>query len=373
MKVVVAASQSGGHINPGIAIANKIKEENPDADITFIGTKRGLENDLVPRAGYKLETIEAYGIERHLSFENIKKMFKTLKGYGTAKKLIKKINPDIVIGTGGFICGPVLLAASKKHIPTMLHESNAFPGVTVKMLAKYVDTILIGFEDARKKIHHAKNIVLTGTPTKFKNVNLLDEEKKEIRIEKGLDPNKTLILAFGGSQGAKPINEALTGIVEKKLNKDYQILWSAGPSQYDVFKEKLKENNIDIEKLENVKVVPYIYDMEKVMQASDLIVCRSGAMTITEVSIAGKPAIFVPLSFAAENHQEYNAKVLADIGAAKIIHDNEINGESLNKLIEETIQDKNKLIEMGKNATQIVMQNVEDKIYDEFKKLLNKR
>ena len=372
MKVVVAASQSGGHINPGIAIANKIKEENPDAEITFIGTKRGMENDLVPRAGYKLETIEAYGIERHISIENIKKMFKTLKGYGTAKKLIKKIAPDIVIGTGGFICGPVLLAASKKHIPTMLHESNAFPGVTVKMLAKNVDTILIGFEDARKKIQHAKNIVLTGNPTKFKNVNLTEEDKKEIRKEKGLDQDKTLILAFGGSQGAKPINEALTEIAQKKLNKNYQILWSAGPGQYDVFKEKLKKNNIDIEKLKNVKVVPYIYDMEKVMQTADLIVCRSGAMTITEVSIAGKPAIFVPLSFAAENHQEYNARVLADKGAAKIIHDNEINGESLNKLIEETIKDKEELKKMGEKATQIVMENVEDKIYEEVKKLLNK-
>ena len=336
MKVIIAASQTGGHINPGIAIANKIKEENKDAEIIFIGTKRGLENDLVPRAGYKLRTIEAYGIVRKISIDNFKKMLKTLKGYGEAKKILKEEKPDIVIGTGGFICGPVLLAAAKQKIPTMLHESNAFPGVTVKLLAKKVDTILIGFEDARAKIHDAKNIVLTGTPTKFKEIQYSDKEKEEFLKENKLQKYKTLILVFGGSQGARPIN-------------------------------------IDITQIENVNVVPYIYDMQRAMAVADLIVCRSGAMTITEVSISGRPAIFVPLSFAAENHQEYNAKVLVNEGAAKIIHDNEINGESLNKMIEETISDKEKLKEMGNNAKKIVMKDVEDKIYKEVEKLINKR
>ena len=384
MKVIIAASQTGGHINPGIAIANKIKQENPDAVIKFIGTKRGLENDLVPRAGYELRTIEAYGIVRKISIDNIKKMIKTLKvGYrvksvrGTqfrqwAKKILKEEKPDIVIGTGGFICGPVLLSASKQKIPTMLHESNAFPGVTVKLLAKKVDTILIGFEDAREKIHDAKNIVLTGTPTKFKEVEYNENEKDEFLKENKLNKNQTLILVFGGSQGARPINNALEEIIEKKLNTNYQILWSVGKSQYDIIKENLAKKDIDIEKIENVKVVPYIYDMQKAMSVADLIVCRSGAMTITEVSISGRPAIFVPLSFAAENHQEYNAKVLVKENAAKIIHDNEINGEALNNLINETIKDKEKLKEMGNNARKIVMKDVENKIYNEVKRLVNK-
>ena len=193
MKVIIAASQTGGHINPGIAIANKIKEENKDAEIIFIGTKRGLENDLVPRAGYKLRTIEAYGIVRKISIDNFKKMLKTLKGYGEAKKILKEEKPDIVIGTGGFICGPVLLAAAKQKIPTMLHESNAFPGVTVKLLAKKVDTILIGFEDARAKIHDAKNIVLTGTPTKFKEIQYSDKEKEEFLKENGFESKEDFI------------------------------------------------------------------------------------------------------------------------------------------------------------------------------------
>ena len=149
MNVIIAAAGTGGHINPGIAIANKIKEENKDAKITFIGTIRGLENDLVPRAGYNLETIEAYGINRNISLQNFKNMFKTLKSYGEAKKIVKKLKPDIVIGTGGYICGPVILAAKKQKIPTMLHESNAFPGKAVTMLSKKVDTILVSFEDAK--------------------------------------------------------------------------------------------------------------------------------------------------------------------------------------------------------------------------------
>ena len=294
---------------------------------------------------------------------------KLIKAYA---KMLKEEKPDIVIGTGGFICGPVLLSASKQKIPTMLHESNAFPGVTVKLLAKKVDTILIGFEDAREKIHDAKNIVLTGTPTKFKEVEYNENEKDEFLKENKLNKNQTLILVFGGSQGARPINNALEEIIEKKLNTNYQILWTVGKSQYDIIKENLAKKDIDIEKIENVKVVPYIYDMQKAMSVADLIVCRSGAMTITEVSISGRPAIFVPLSFAAENHQEYNAKVLVKENAAKIIHDNEINGEALNNLINETIKDKEKLKEMGNNARKIVMKDVENKIYNEVKRLVNK-
>ena len=168
MKVVIAAAGTAGHINPGLAIANKIKQEEPKSEITFIGTTRGLENDLVPRAGFKLKTIDAYGLSKKLTIENIKKMYKTLKGYGEAKKILKDLKPDIVIGTGGYICGATILAAHNLKIPTMLHESNSFPGKAVKMLAKKTDEILISFEDAKERIPNAKKIVHTGTPVKIK-------------------------------------------------------------------------------------------------------------------------------------------------------------------------------------------------------------
>ena len=182
MKVIIAAAGTGGHINPGIAIANKIKEQQPDSKIIFVGTTRGLENDLVPRAGYELKTIEAFGLSKKISIDNMKKMLKTLKGFNQAKKIVKEFKPDIVIGTGGYICGAVITAAHNLKIPTILHESNAFPGKAVKLLAKKTDTILIGFEEARNRIKNAKNIVLTGTPVKTKKQDISeDKEQKNIK------------------------------------------------------------------------------------------------------------------------------------------------------------------------------------------------
>ena len=198
MKVIIAAAGTAGHINPGLAIANKIKEEEKASDIMFIGTTRGLENDLVPRAGYKLKTIDAYGLSKEISIKNIKKMIKTLKGYFEAKKIIKEFNPDIVIGTGGYICGATISAAHSLKIPTMLHESNAFPGKAVKMLAKKTDTILISFEDAKSRIKNAKRIVYTGTPVKIRKKEYSKDEKLKIINELGLKETKPIVLIFGG-------------------------------------------------------------------------------------------------------------------------------------------------------------------------------
>ena len=321
MRVIIAAAQTGGHINPGIAIANKIKKENKNAKIMFIGTTRGLENDLVPRAGFELKTIEAHGINRKISIENIRNMFKTLKGFGEAKKIIKEFNPDVVIGTGGFICGPVLYAAIKLKLPTILHESNAFPGIATKVLSGKVNTILLGFQDAKKRLTKAKNIVVTGTPTKIKKVKIAEESKEKMIKELGLDKNLPIVLVFGGSQGAKSINITLIDIIKNKVNTNYQIVWASGPKQYNVIRDNLKELKVNIDRIKNVKIIPYIYNMEEMMNLADIIISRSGAMTITEVAITGKPAIFIPFPFATENHQEYNAKVLENVGAAKIILD----------------------------------------------------
>ena len=196
MKVIIAAAGTGGHINPGIAIANKIKSEQPNSEIIFIGTERGLENDLVPRAGYTLKTIEAYGFSRKVSIENVKEMYKTFASIKEAKKIIEEFKPDVVIGTGGYICVPVMLAAKSKKIPTVLHESNAFPGIAVKMLSKKVNLILVGFEDAIKKLPKAKKIVVTGTPTKLRKMKLTTEETiaKVNILLKNLDKTKPMVV-----------------------------------------------------------------------------------------------------------------------------------------------------------------------------------
>lgn len=369
MKVIIAAAGTGGHINPGIAIANKIKEKDSSSEIMFIGTNRGLEKDLVPRAGYKLQTIDAHGINRKITLENIKNIAKTLKSIKATKKIIKEFKPDIVIGTGGYICGPVIYAAHKLEIPTMLHESNAFPGIAVKMFASKVNAVLVGFEDAIKRIPKAKKIILTGTPTKIKNLNLTESQKSQIKQALGLKSELPLVLVVGGSQGAKSINDTLIDIIKnKKIN--YQIIWAAGTNQYEIIKKELIESNINIDKIENIKVVPYIYNMEEIINAVDIVVSRSGAMTITEIARVGKPAIFIPFPFATENHQEYNARVLEKKGAAKIILNKDLNSENLQKEIQDIIVNKDKQIEMGNRAREIAIENIEEKIYNEIVKIL---
>ena len=370
MRVIIAAAGTAGHINPGLAIANKIKEEEANSEIIFLGTQRGLENDLVPRAGYELKTIEAYGFSKKISLENFRKMYKTIKGFKEAKEIVKQFKPDIVIGTGGYICGAAIIAAKKYNIPTILHESNSFPGKAVKMLSKKTDTILISFEDARSRIKNCKNIVFTGTPTKVKKQNYTDLKKQEIIHSLNLDNTKPMVLIFGGSQGAQRINEAVIDIVKNNLNSEYQIIWSTGPKQYDIIKQILNKNNIEIDKIRNTKILPYIYNMEEIENVVDVIVSRSGAMTIAEISNLGKPSILIPLPNVSNNHQMYNAKVLEKVEACKIITNEKLNGDLLNNTIKSIVLDKKVCEKMGKNALKISTNDVEDKIYKEIKKLV---
>ncbi len=370
MKVIIAAAGTGGHINPGIAIANKIEKEEQGSQIMFIGTKRGIENDLVPRAGYKLKTLEAYGFSKKISIENIKHTIKTIKSLKKAKQIIEEFKPDVVIGTGGYICGPVLTAAQKCNIPTVLHESNSFPGLAVKMLSKKTDVVLVGLKEAKENLKKAKKVVVTGTPTKIKKLKLSDMEKYFLKEKLEFNPELPVVLVFGGSQGAKKINDALIDIIKKEKITQYQIVWAVGPKNYEKVEEELKKSKIEIQNIKNVKVMPYIYNMEEVMNISDLLVCRSGAITITEISKIGKPAIFIPLPNVSQNHQEKNARVLEKINAAKIILNNELTGENLIKEINQIISNKQLLMQMGENANSINIDNVEDNIYKEIKNVL---
>lgn len=373
MKAIIAAAGTGGHINPALAIANKIKQEEPNSEIIFVGTDRGLENDLIPRAGYDLKRIEAYGFNRKISLDNVKKMYKTFKSIGQAKKIIQDFKPDIMIGTGGYICLPVALAASKLKVPIVLHESNAFPGVAIKMLSKKASAILVGFEDAKKRIRNTENVVVVGNPSKVKKIAFTNSQKEKILKEIGLtDIEKPIVLVFGGSQGAQKINESFINIISKKINEKYQIIWATGPNQYEIIKAKLQSLNINIDNISNVKILPYIYNMEEVMNCVDLVVSRSGAMTITEISIVGKPSIFIPFPYATENHQEYNAKVLEKVGAAKIILDADLDFNILNSTINAIISDKEKMCRMSENAHAVEIKNVEDKIYVELRHQVEK-
>ena len=370
MKVIICAAGTGGHINPGIAIANKIKEKEPGSEIIFIGTNRGLENDLVPRAGYELKTINAYGFRKSLSINNIKHLIQTLRSKKDVKKIIDDFKPDVVIGTGGYICGPVISAAINKKVPTVLHESNAYPGKAVKFFEKKVSKILVGFNETKSKLTGCKDIVFTGTPTKIKKIEITKDKKKDILNNLGIRNNLPIVLIFGGSQGAQKINEAVVSLIKNKKNDNYQIIWATGPKQYDIVKEEFEKENLNINYIKNAKIIPYIYNMEELMNMCDLLVCRSGAMTITEISIVGKPSIFIPLPSKSANRQEDNAMVLKKIGAAKIILNKDVNGDNLSNEINSIIDDEIELKEMGKIANTIAPSNVEEKIYEEIKKVI---
>lgn len=309
------------------------------------------------------------GLSKKLTIENIKKMYKTLKGYGEAKKIIQEFKPDVVIGTGGYICGATISAAHSLKIPTMLHESNSFPGRAVKMLAKKTNTILVSFEDAIPRIKNAKNIVYTGTPVKIKKRDYGINEKNKILEEAGLKGIKPVVIVSGGSQGAQKINEAIVEIIKNKWNKNYQMIWATGPKQFDIVKATLESSHININNIDGIKIVPYIYNMEEIMNVVDVSIGRAGAMTVTEIANLGKPSILVPLPNVSHNHQLYNAKVLENIGAAKIILNDELTGKILNETIDEIVLDKSRMYKMGENALKVSVSDAEDKIYREIKSL----
>ncbi len=296
MRAVLVAAGTGGHINPAITIANKIIEEEKDSEILFIGTYTGIENDLVPRAGYDLKQVEAYGLIKEISFSNFRNLFKTFLSYFDAKKILKEYNPDVVIGTGGYVNVPVLLAAHSLKIPTILHESNAFPGRAVKLFNKKANKILLGFEKSKDYFKYKNNLITVGNPINMKKNQFTKLEKADIFKKAGLKKNLPTILVTGGSQGALTINRTLVDIIKNKELKDYQIIWATGPQQYDEVKESLREDNIDINNIKNIRIESYIYNMDEILSITDLMICRSGAMTVTEVMMLRKTCNFCSIS-----------------------------------------------------------------------------
>lgn len=323
-------------------------------------------------AGYSLKTIEAYGFKKEISIENFKNIIKTFRSTKDVKEFFEEFKPDLVIGTGGYICVPVFKVAIKMKIPTILHESNSYPGRSVKLFAKKVSRVLVGFEDTKKNLDFKENVVVTGTPTKVKKLNITYTEKNRIFNNLGININLPVVLVYGGSQGAKKINDSISEVIKRGLNKKYQIVWATGPKQYDIIKEDFEKENLNINELKNTKIIPYIYNMDEMLNISDLVICRSGAMTVTEISIVGKPAIFIPLPSKMANRQEDNAKVLKNIGAAEIILNDVVNYQNLSEMIDRLINDRVLLNDMGSLAETLAVNDAQEKIYREIKKVLEK-
>ena len=353
MNVAFAAGGTGGHINPALAIADKLKEVFPDTKILFIGSPDGLEAKLVKKAGYDFAPVKMAGIQRKLTPHNIKLNFQAVHYYLNAGKCIRKIfdsfSPDLVIGTGGYVTGTVLKTALKCKIKTALHESNSLPGVSTKMLASKADLVMLGTEDAKKHLSECKRCVVTGNPLRN---NIPIEEKSAARKRLGL-PDCLTILSAGGSQGASRINEAVVHLLSYEQKKgNINHIHGYGKHGKDTFMQSLAENGVDPNN-EHFIIREYIDNMYTCMCASDLIITRAGAMTLTELMAIGRASILIPYPYAAENHQYYNALTLQNANAGRIIDDKELTGAVLIDTVTKLADDPELLKLMSENAAKL--------------------
>jgi UDP-N-acetylglucosamine--N-acetylmuramyl-(pentapeptide) pyrophosphoryl-undecaprenol N-acetylglucosamine transferase len=368
MRVLITGGGTGGHINPALAIAQKVRNENPSNEILYVGTKEGLESELVPKAGFDFKYVTAKYLRRKISFENVKTLFASIKGVMEAAKIINEFKPDIVVGTGGYVCGPVVLAASLKKIPTMIHEQNVFPGITNKMLSKFVDVIGISFAEAERYFPEEarKKLVLVGNPVRK---DILTADRRKSRTKLNLRPDVTLIYSFGGSGGQLSLNEAIIDVI-KKYNgqKNIKIIHVTGKKLFASFMDEIKKENIILEN--NIEILDYMYDAATALSASDIVIGSAGAITIAEITVTGVPSILIPKTYTAENHQEYNARALEKEGASRVILERDLDGSALIKEIEEIIDNKNVLKTMSLNSKRMGNTDVENKIYESMLNLI---
>ena len=368
MRVLMTGGGTGGHVNPAIAIANTIRENEKDSVIAFVGTKRGIENKLVSKFGYDIYHIEIQGLRRKLTLSNIKTAYLTVTSVFKAKKLIKEFKPDIVIGTGGYVCWPVVKAAASMGIPTVLHESNALPGVAVRMLEKCVDIVYTNFEATVKKLKHPEKAIRVGNPL----INGFEENAEDTaEIKKGY---KKLILSYGGSLGAHRVNAEMIELMRDFSSKHEDILHihASGAIEKESTEEKFKEYGLD--KFSNLQLVEYIYDMPKKMAAADIVIARAGAMTLSELAMMKKACILIPSPNVTDNHQYKNAYELEIKNAALVFEEKNLSEGVLSSAVEKLIFDDEKMAEMQKNIASFAVQNTNTLIYNGIKELVaNKR
>lgn len=359
MRVLMTGGGTGGHIYPAIAIADKIMEKTEDSEILFVGTEHGLEKNLVPHAGYDIEFVTVSGINRKNLLKNVKVLAKYNKGKKQARKIIEDFKPDICIGTGGYASGPVVRVAAAMGVPCFIQEQNAFPGITNKMLEKHVKNVFLGFEEAASYFKHPEKHIVSGNPVRADFMNF---DRETARNNLGLSEDRVMLLSFGGSQGAGRINKAMMEVVKKfNGNENIQVYFCTGKSYYEPIKTELEDMEINLES--NIHIMEYISDMQNYLSAADLVVARSGALTISEIAICGTPSILIPSPNVTGDHQTFNAKAIADKGGAILLPESELDGERLVLEIEKLTEDKEKLKEMSEKAAGCAQVDSTDIIY----------
>ena len=357
MRVVVSAGGTGGHIYPAIAIINKIKEEEPNSEFLYIGTNDRMEKDLIPELGIKFEGIPVSGLKRKLTIKNIKVLYQFLRAKGKCKKIIKDFNPDIVIGTGGYVTSPVIWAAKKLGKKTFIHEQNSVVGLSNKYLIKYADKIGVSFPST-VSLFPKNKVVLTGNPCSEKAIKMRKANKEKY----GLSKSKKLVLIVMGSLGSKTINDKIISFIDSFQDKPYEVMFVTGNSYYESIKE--------LSTPDNVKIVPFVYEMPSLMKATDLMITRAGASTMSEILVLGVPSIFVPSPYVTNNHQYKNAMDLVKQEAALILEEKDFNEENLISLIDNILNDKDKYQKIKNNLKELGIKDSAERIYQVLKGMI---
>lgn len=369
MNILFACGGTAGHINPAIAVANYIRERHPEAHFLFAGNPRGMEARLLPNAGFDFAPIDIMGFQRQLNWFNIKYNFRSvgcliLSG-GRARRLIRSFAPDIIVGTGGYVSGPILREGTKLGIPTVTHESNAFPGVTTKMLARTADKILLSVQEAEKYLPAGRTYIVTGNPVR-EQVVFADREQARARMGVG---KRVCIVSFGGSLGARRVNEAVAALMEWEKGRDMYHIHATGSYEKERFSNLMKAHGID-PNAGGVDVREYINDMPDCLAAADLVISRSGAITLAELEASGTASILIPSPNVAENHQFHNAMVLQNHDAAVVIEEKDLTPGRLQETVQQLCGDPSTLGRLGKNARKLAVLDANERIYQEIMALL---
>lgn len=357
IKLIIAGGGTGGHIFPAVSIANATKQIRPDTDILFVGAKGKMEMEKVPKEGYKIIGLDIAGFNRSSLLKNITLPFKILKSFLQAKKILNEFKPDVVVGVGGFASFPILYMAQQKAISTVLQEQNSFAGKSNKILGRKATAICVAY-DNMERFFPKEKIVKTGNPVRQSIANNQIAKEEGIRFF-NLNKNKKIIFAFGGSLGAKSINEALLHSFKNIVEENIQLIWQTGTHFFNLAKEATEEFQ------NSIKVVEFIREMDYAYAAADIIISRAGASSISELSIVGKPVIFVPFPFASEDHQTFNAKALVNQNAALLIADNQAQNELVSKVIS-LIQDEQTCLKLSKNIKQFAITNADKMIAEKL-------
>lgn len=365
MKFILTCGGTAGHINPALAVAGRLRELMPDCEILFIGAEGKMEMELVPREGYKIEPLKITNISRGHSLEAIIHNLDTLKNVAVstreAKRIMREFKPDVVIGTGGYVCYPVLMAASELKIPTAVHESNAVPGLTTKLLAEHVDKVMVGFEESRGAYHHPEKVEVTGTPVRGE---FAAYSKALAKRELGLDPDEPLVVSVWGSLGAAHMNKIMGELITMMDDsRPFRLIHSVGTRYFEDFMATLRQCAPDFARF-GADVRKYIYDMPRVMAAADLILCRAGASTLSELAYMGKPVIIVPSPNVTNNHQEKNARMLEKAGGAKVFLEGEFDAPALMDTVRGLLGDSAQLEAMSQAMLSLAVPGATDRICD---------